>query len=104
MKNLIHSPAWLNLMDQQKIIADIHMRDLFADDPGRFEKFSILFNDILFDFSKHRITEETLRLLINLAVEMDIKNWIKKCSAAWLSTSLKIAPSSIHQFYVQEYS
>jgi len=54
------------------------MRDLFSADPKRFEKFSIQFNDILFDFSKHRVTEETLRLLVSLAQEMDVPGWIKK--------------------------
>ena len=43
------------------------MRDLFASDPERFEKFSLRLDDILFDFSKNRITERTIGLLIDLA-------------------------------------
>lgn len=78
MPKLSNSPAWLALQAHQKTIADVHMRDLFAADPKRFEKFSILFKDILFDFSKHRITEETLDLLLNLAREMDVKGWTDK--------------------------
>ena len=78
MPKLSNSPAWLALKEHQKSICDIHMRDLFTADPSRFHKFSFLFNDILFDYSKHRITEETLKLLIKLAREMDIEAWTKK--------------------------
>ena len=78
MSKLSNSPTWLALQAHQQTIAETHMRDLFAADPKRFEKFSILFNDILFDFSKHRVTEETLRLLLNLAREMDVKGWAEK--------------------------
>lgn len=78
MSKLSNSPNWLALQAHQQTIAETHMRDLFAADPKRFEKFSIPFNDILFDFSKHRVTEETLRLLLNLAHEMDIKGWTEK--------------------------
>ena len=78
MPKLSNSKAWLDLKEHQKTIADTHMRDLFEADPHRFKKFSIIFNDILFDFSKHRITDETLNLLINLAKEMDVSGWTKK--------------------------
>ena len=78
MPKLSNSPAWLALQAHQQTIAETHMRDLFAADPDRFEKFSILFNDMLFDFSKHRITEETLHLLLDLAREMDVKGWTEK--------------------------
>ena len=78
MSKLRNSPGWLALQAHQQTIAETHMRDLFAADPKRFEKFSILFNDMLFDFSKHRITEESLRLLLNLAQERDVKGWTEK--------------------------
>jgi glucose-6-phosphate isomerase len=51
------------------------MRDLFAQDPKRFEKFSLRFNDILLDFSKNRITDETLRLLLDLARFAKVEDW-----------------------------
>ena len=70
--------AWKALQSHQIAIAEMHMRELFAADPNRFEKFSIIFNDILFDYSKHRITDETLQLLLNLAQEMDVKGWADK--------------------------
>jgi glucose-6-phosphate isomerase len=78
MTKLTNAPAWKALQAHLPTIANTHMRDLFAADPQRFHKFSMLFNDILFDYSKHRITEETLHLLINLAKEMDVKGWAEK--------------------------
>ncbi len=78
MPKLSNSPAWLTLKEHLKGISETHMRDLFAADPDRFQKFSILFNDMLFDYSKHRITDTTLKLLINLAREMDVDGWTKK--------------------------
>ena len=51
------------------------MRDLFARDPQRFQRFSLTFADILLDYSKNRITEETVRLLISLAREADLEGW-----------------------------
>jgi glucose-6-phosphate isomerase len=78
MPKLSNTKAWKALQAHQPTIADMHMRELFASDPKRFEKFSIFFNDILFDFSKHRITEDTLRLLLNLAKEMDVQGWANK--------------------------
>jgi glucose-6-phosphate isomerase len=60
-------PAWKALQEHHKEVAGLHMRNLFADDPERFEKFSLRLGDILFDYSKNRITEKTNGLLIDLA-------------------------------------
>ena len=54
------------------------MRDLFAQDPDRFKKFHLEFNGLLLDFSKNRITSETLKLLYALAVERDVSGWANK--------------------------
>ena len=54
------------------------MRDLFAADPKRFDKFSLRFGDILLDYSKNRITAETVPLLLDLAREVGLKDWIEK--------------------------
>ncbi|MDB5174463.1 MAG: Glucose-6-phosphate isomerase, partial [Phycisphaerales bacterium] len=51
------------------------MRDLFRQDAGRFEKFSARFEDILLDFSKNRIVDETFRLLLGLAEQADVRGW-----------------------------
>ena len=62
-----HSPAWNALTQHQQPMANVQMRTLFGTDPQRFEKFSLRFGDILFDYSKNRITEETIKLLLDLA-------------------------------------
>lgn len=67
MTPLEKSPAWQALAQHQREIAPLHMRDLFADDPQRFERFSLRAGPILLDFSKNRITEKTLSLLLDLA-------------------------------------
>jgi glucose-6-phosphate isomerase len=54
------------------------MKNLFARDPERFTKFSIRFNDILVDYSKNRITDETIKLLLELAEETNLRDAIEK--------------------------
>ncbi len=60
-------PAWQALAQHQARLAGVHMRELFAADPQRFDRFSLRFDDILFDYSKNRITDETMTLLCDLA-------------------------------------
>ncbi|MHB0987216.1 MAG: glucose-6-phosphate isomerase [Bellilinea sp.] len=72
MLKLVDSPAWQALVEHQREIAHLRMRDLFAADPTRFERFSLHFGDILFDYSKNRITERTMALLIDLARQSDL--------------------------------
>ncbi len=69
--------SWQNLRRHYEKTKSLHMRDLFAEDPRRFDKFSICFNDLFVDYSKNRITEETLKGLIALAEECDLKNAIE---------------------------
>ncbi|MCE0497905.1 MAG: glucose-6-phosphate isomerase [Methylacidiphilales bacterium] len=78
MSALTTSPAWKNLQTHYDAQKDVQMRDLFAHDPGRFKKFSLEFEGLLLDFSKNRITSETLKLLYALAVERDVPGWAKK--------------------------
>ena len=75
MSKLTTSPIWRRLTKHQQEIAPRHMREMFQDDPQRFEKFSLQFNDILLDYSKNRITEETLALLMQLARESHVEEW-----------------------------
>ena len=70
------TPAWQALRAHQKDMAPRHLRDLFAEDPERFEKFSRNVEGILFDFSKNRVTEETMTLLFNLAEQADVKGMV----------------------------
>ena len=78
MTTLTQFPTWQKLCAHQKTVAPLHMRDLFAADPKRFEKFSLKFDDLLFDYSKHRMTDETLPLLLQMAREAKIENWRDK--------------------------
>ncbi len=76
MSQLENSPAWQALLQHQRETGDLHMRDLFAGDPQRFEKFSLRVGEILFDYSKNRITEKTLPLLFDLARQADLSQKI----------------------------
>lgn len=76
MPTLSDSPAWKALAQHQREIEHIHMRDLFAQDPERFERFSLRFESLLLDYSKNRITTETMRLLLDLATQADLSGWI----------------------------
>ncbi|MEN9599276.1 MAG: hypothetical protein RL596_1595 [Bacteroidota bacterium] len=53
-----------------------HMRDLFAQDPERFHRFSLCLNDLIFDYSKNIINPKTLQLLLQLADECKLKEAI----------------------------
>jgi glucose-6-phosphate isomerase len=75
MINLTQYPVWHTLCQHQQTVAPLHMRDLFAQDKQRFENFSLKFDDLLLDYSKHRITKDTLPLLFQLAREADIEGW-----------------------------
>jgi len=75
MSSLTQSPAWQALEQHHKEIAGLHMRDLFAADPQRFQRFSIRWNDLLIDYSKNRITENTMSLLVDLARQADVTGW-----------------------------
>jgi len=78
MNDLTKLPAWNALQQHYKKAKKLHLRDLFEKDSKRFEKFSIRFNDILLDYSKNRITDETMKLLLQLAREAKVKKWIEK--------------------------
>ncbi|KPC53564.1 glucose-6-phosphate isomerase [Amantichitinum ursilacus] len=81
MSNLTQSPAWLALAEHYKEVAPLHMRDLFNDDPQRFEKFSLESGGLFFDYSKNRITPKTLELLFDLARQAGVPEKIKSMFA-----------------------
>ena len=85
MSQLIQSNSWVALKEHYNKIKDIHMRDMFESDKNRFDKYSLKLNDILYDFSKNRINDETVELLYQLA-----KDVVKK-----------LITLSIEQFYIQ---
>jgi len=78
MFKLTTSPSFAALTQHKEALATRHLRDLFESDPGRFERFSLHLEDILFDFSKNRMTDETLELLVQLAEEAKLPAWIEK--------------------------
>ena len=75
MSSLTLYPVWQKLCHHQQAIASTHMRDLFAKDANRFNKFSLKFSDLLLDYSKHRIDDKTLPMLMQLAREANIEGW-----------------------------
>ena len=68
--------AWKQLESHAAKMKTVHMREMFAEDPERFKKYAHCFNDILIDFSKNIINDETIRLLLQLAAECKLKEGI----------------------------
>jgi glucose-6-phosphate isomerase len=66
-------PAWKALEKHYSEIAGRHLRDLFAEDPGRGERLGAEAAGLYLDYSKNRITDETIRLLIDLARQVDVE-------------------------------
>ena len=66
-------PAWKALEQHHSEIAGRHLRDLFAEDPGRGERLTAEAAGLYLDYSKNRVTDETMRLLIRLAEESDLE-------------------------------
>ena len=64
--------AWLALKAHCQAMSTAHLRDLFAEDPQRVEKLSLSFDGLRYDFSKQRMSAETLRLLVDLAAEAQV--------------------------------
>ncbi len=69
--------AWKELEQHAGEMKEIHMKELFARNAERFKKFSFCFNDTVIDFSKNIITEETIKLLLQLAEECKLKDAIE---------------------------
>jgi glucose-6-phosphate isomerase len=70
-------PAWKALAAHHQEIAGTHLRQMFADDPARGERFTAEAAGIFLDYSKNRITAETLKLLVQLAEESGLKDRIE---------------------------
>jgi glucose-6-phosphate isomerase len=73
VKPLTRRPAWKALGAHYKQIRDTHLRQLFADDPQRGDRFAAEAAGIFLDYSKNRITDETLKLLLQLAEESGLR-------------------------------
>ncbi|EOR96002.1 Glucose-6-phosphate isomerase [Arcticibacter svalbardensis MN12-7] len=74
--NFTDTKSFQYLTDHFIDISGKQLKDLFTEDPARFEKFSVQFNDIMLDYSKNRITDKTMALLIQLTTECGLKEAI----------------------------
>ncbi len=73
VKSLTELPAWKALGAHYEQIKPLHLKELFAKDAGRAEKFTVEAAGLFLDYSKNRITDETLKLLLQLAAESGVK-------------------------------
>jgi glucose-6-phosphate isomerase len=71
-QQLTETPSWHALQAHYETIKDVQLRQMFADDPGRGERFVVESAGLFLDYSKNRITDETLRLLLQLARERGV--------------------------------
>ena len=65
--------GWRALQIHHTQVRDLHLRQLFAEDPKRAERFTVEAVGLYFDYSKHRITDETIRLLLQLVNECQLR-------------------------------
>ena len=78
MTSLTATPAWKALEAHAGSVAGLHMRDLFAADPGRFGAFSISLPGIFLDYAKNRVTADTMALLMDLARQAGVEAWRRR--------------------------
>ncbi|MDA1089426.1 MAG: glucose-6-phosphate isomerase [Proteobacteria bacterium] len=81
MASLQSTPAWKALKAHHEKSAGQHMRDLFAADETRFKTFSLNRGGLFLDYSKNRVTTQTMSLLIDLAKARDVEGW-RRCMLA----------------------
>jgi glucose-6-phosphate isomerase len=106
MSVLTQSKAWQRLLAHYAANRQLLMRRLFADDPKRFERFSLRLDDLLLDYSKNLVTQETMDLLFALARQSGVEGWRDKMFSgekinstehrAVLHTALRAAIDSKH--------
>jgi glucose-6-phosphate isomerase len=75
-KSCTERPAWTALFAHHRKIRDVHLRKLFADDPARGERMTAEAMGLYFDYSKNRVTDETLKLLLQLGDESGLRQRI----------------------------
>ena len=93
IKPLAERQVWKSLAAHYQKVREMHLREIFADDPERGERMTAEAVGIYLDYSKNRITDETLKLLLQLAESPDCANGSTPCFGARRSTSQKTAPS-----------
>ena len=85
------TPAWQALQRHHDEIGAKHLRELFAEDPERGTELALTVGDLYIDYSKHRVTRETLHLLIDLARTAASNSSATRCSPACTSTPRRTA-------------
>ena len=73
---LTHRPSWQKLEEHYHSARDLHLRTLFAEDPQRGERFALEAVGIYLDYSKNRVTDETMRLLLELTKSAGLRERI----------------------------
>ncbi|MFC6885229.1 MULTISPECIES: glucose-6-phosphate isomerase [Actinomadura] len=76
MADITEAPEWAALAGHQTAMAGRHLRDLFAEDPGRADRMTVTAGGLHLDYSKHRVTGETLELLVALAERAGLRERI----------------------------
>ncbi|MGW3573218.1 glucose-6-phosphate isomerase, partial [Streptomyces olivaceus] len=72
-RNRLHqTPEWTALAKHREQLGEVRLRELFAAEPGRGSDWSLRVGDLYVDYSKHLVTDETLRLLRELAAATDV--------------------------------
>ncbi|WP_144371610.1 glucose-6-phosphate isomerase [Vogesella urethralis] len=71
-------PVWARLHQHQRATRHVHMKELFAQDEQRFDRYSLQLDGLLLDYSKNRLTERTLELLVELADAADLRGWMAR--------------------------
>jgi glucose-6-phosphate isomerase len=74
----LNIPEWQSLVRHYEDLKYVSMREQFALDSGRFERFSINSGELLLDYSKNRVTQETMDKLVQLAEAVELQDWIEK--------------------------
>src|SRR5882672_10627291 len=69
----VNRPAWKALASHHATVSKLHLRQLFADDPGRAQRMAIEALGLYLDYSKNRVTDETVKLLVRLAEESGLR-------------------------------
>jgi hypothetical protein len=75
-KSCTERSAWTGLVAHHRKIRDVHLRKLFANDPARGERMTAKAMGLCFDYSKNRVTDEALKLLLQLADESKLRQRI----------------------------
>jgi glucose-6-phosphate isomerase len=76
--SLTQLPAWQALLDHHRGAAAFRLRELFAQNPRRFEQFSLRCGNLLLDYSKQLVDADTVRLLLDLARQSELSEWIAR--------------------------